>query len=62
MLMMVDANVHFHVFPRYSETRKWNGLAFPDLGWPGPPRLDGATKLDADQVASMVTEIALNFR
>src|SRR5687767_1945464 len=32
MLMMVDPNVHFHVIPRYSGTRSWNGLDFPDAG------------------------------
>src|SRR6185369_17304692 len=30
MLMMVDPNPHFHVLPRYSETRHWGGLEFPD--------------------------------
>jgi len=40
MLMMVDPDVHFHVFPRYSGERMYQGLAVPDAGWPGPPRLD----------------------
>ena len=62
MLMMVDPNVHFHVMPRYSESRNWNGLAFTDVGWPGPPRLESGVKLDADQIALLVTEIVLNFR
>jgi diadenosine tetraphosphate (Ap4A) HIT family hydrolase len=62
MLMMVDPNVHFHVIPRYSEARSWGGIAFADAGWPGPPRLDGAVKLEEAQIAKLVTEIALNFR
>lgn len=62
MLMMVDPNVHFHVVPRYSEPRRWNGIAFPDEGWPGPPRLDAAVKLDEGQLRALVTEVALNFR
>ena len=57
MLMMVDPNVHFHVIPRYSEPRSWGRLEFPDEGWPGPPRLDAATKLGEDQLASLVTEM-----
>ena len=28
MLMMVDPNVHFHVIPRYSAPREWNGSTF----------------------------------
>ena len=39
MLMMVDPHVHFHVIPRYSGSREWNGLELADAGWPGPPDL-----------------------
>jgi diadenosine tetraphosphate (Ap4A) HIT family hydrolase len=62
MLMMVDPHVHFHVIPRYSQARSWNGIAFPDAGWPGTPRLDAAVKLDAGQLELLVTEVASNFR
>ena len=53
MLMMVDPNVHFHVIPRYSEARRWNGMEFPDAGWPGPPRVDVAVKLDAEMLGAL---------
>ena len=62
MLMMVDPNVHFHVIPRYSESRTWTGIDFPDAGWPGPPQLGSALALSADQIAAMAAEIAANFR
>jgi diadenosine tetraphosphate (Ap4A) HIT family hydrolase len=62
MLMMVDPHVHFHVIPRYSEPRNWNRIAFPDKGWPGPPRLDAAIRLESEQLALLVTEAASNFR
>jgi diadenosine tetraphosphate (Ap4A) HIT family hydrolase len=39
MLMMIDPDVHFHVLPRYSETRKFEGTGFSDSGWPGAPDL-----------------------
>jgi diadenosine tetraphosphate (Ap4A) HIT family hydrolase len=39
MLMMVDPNVHFHVIPRYSVPRTFEGHVFVDAGWPGPPDL-----------------------
>ena len=39
MLMMVDPNVHFHVFPRYEGGRSINGIEIEDRGWPGPPDL-----------------------
>lgn len=62
MLMMVDPNVHFHVIPRYSEARRWNGIEFPDAGWPGPPRLDVAVKLDAEMLGALTAELASTFR
>jgi diadenosine tetraphosphate (Ap4A) HIT family hydrolase len=43
MLMMVDPHVHFHVVPRYSGERNWEGISFPDSGWPGLPDLGKAT-------------------
>lgn len=37
MLMMVDPYVHFHVVPRYSQERTFEGQKFYDYAWPGPP-------------------------
>jgi diadenosine tetraphosphate (Ap4A) HIT family hydrolase len=62
MLMMVDPNVHFHVIPRYSTPRRWKDVEFPDCGWPGPPRLDTAVRLDEKQLSQLVTEIASTLR
>ena len=39
MLMMVDPDVHFHVIPRYENSRRFSDQDFPDHGWPGPPDL-----------------------
>ena len=62
MLMMVDPNVHFHVIPRYSEPRSWNGIQFPDAGWPGPPQLGGAVQLSDGEIGTLAKEVATNFR
>lgn len=62
MLMMVDPNPHFHVFPRYSAPRDWDGVAFPDAGWPKAPRLDAAVRLDDDRIARLAGELTANFR
>jgi diadenosine tetraphosphate (Ap4A) HIT family hydrolase len=61
MLMMVDPNVHFHVIPRYSEPRMWNGMEFLDAGWPGVPRLELAVKLDAEQLHLLATDVSSQF-
>ena len=45
MLMMVDPNVHFHVFPRYSGTRTIDDVTIRDAAWPGPPDLKSAPDL-----------------
>jgi diadenosine tetraphosphate (Ap4A) HIT family hydrolase len=58
MLMMVDPHVHFHVLPRYSGMREWQGLSFADAGWPGPPDLRSATALDGGQQSRLRDEIA----
>jgi diadenosine tetraphosphate (Ap4A) HIT family hydrolase len=47
MLMMVDPNVHFHIFPRYPGSRTMEGVTVLDSGWPGPPDLKSAPDIDA---------------
>ena len=61
MLMMVDPHVHFHVLPRYAGSRDWNGLPFPDHGWPGPPDLKSATTLQPDTLALLREALAGRF-
>jgi diadenosine tetraphosphate (Ap4A) HIT family hydrolase len=61
MLMMVDPNVHFHVIPRYSRPRGWNGVEFPDAGWPGPPQLGSAVQLSEDQIEALAKELKLKL-
>jgi diadenosine tetraphosphate (Ap4A) HIT family hydrolase len=53
MLMMVDPHVHFHVIPRYDGSRSYQGEAFADAGWPGPPALAQAVDLGAQGAATL---------
>ena len=53
MLMMVDPHVHFHVFPRYAGDRDLAGITIADAGWPGPPDLKSAIRLDDDQILAV---------
>ncbi|MFZ9396699.1 MAG: HIT family protein [Erythrobacter sp.] len=57
MLMMVDPHVHFHVIPRYQGSREWQGLEFPDAGWPKLPELGQAVALQPQQIASLVNAL-----
>ncbi len=58
MLMMVDPHVHFHVIPRYSGSREWNGLDFADAGWPGPPDLKSVANLSDKDISALRDELA----
>jgi diadenosine tetraphosphate (Ap4A) HIT family hydrolase len=58
MLMMVDPNVHFHVFPRYSGSRSFAGLNIADHGWQGPPDLKSAVTLDEAGIARAANALA----
>jgi diadenosine tetraphosphate (Ap4A) HIT family hydrolase len=44
-LMMVDPHVHFHVLPRYAVSQNFDGVIFPDAGWPAMPDLKSAPAL-----------------
>ena len=54
MLMMVDPHVHFHVIPRYADTRSLAGISIADPGWPGPPDLKSAASLDQASIEAAV--------
>ena len=62
MLMMVDPNPHFHVIPRYAGSRAWNGVEFPDVGWPKAPQLGSEIALSPEQIGALAKELASNFR
>ena len=57
MLMMVDKEVHYHVLPRYSETRNFEGVDYPDPGWPAVPDLTSGPVLGGESLAAMVAGI-----
>ena len=52
-LMMVDPHVHFHVIPRYSAARAFDGGTFPDVSWPKPPDVTAALALTPGQMAAL---------
>ena len=62
MLMMVDPHVHFHVLPRYAVSQDFEGVAFPDPGWPGVPDLKSAPVLTEFQQSSLHGALLDAFR
>ncbi|MGB5591531.1 MAG: HIT family protein [Gammaproteobacteria bacterium] len=61
MLMMVDPDVHFHVLPRYPETRQFHEISFADVGWPGPPDLSAATTTAASTNVALIELLRSNW-
>ena len=57
MLMMVDPDVHFHVLPRYAQSRSFAGLEFRDHGWPGPPGFARFNDTDGETNRSMLARL-----
>ena len=48
LLMMVDRQVHFHVLPRYAQSREFMGETFVDHQWPNPPLLTDPITMTAE--------------
>ena len=60
MLMMIDPDVHFHVFPRYSGPRLFNEQEFIDYGWPGPPDLRQANITSVELNQAILSQLSTN--
>ena len=61
MLMMVDPDVHFHVLPRYGGVRNFEGVAFSDDAWPGPPQITNALELSETVFEALLADLAARF-
>jgi len=60
MLMMVDPDVHFHVFPRYSSPRHFAEHEFLDRGWPGPPDIKQANLTSVELNQAILSHLHSN--
>ncbi len=61
MLMMVDPDVHFHVIPRYAETKFFADREFVDASWPGPPDLGQSNESDSSINRQIVDYLSENW-
>ena len=57
MLMMVDPHVHFHVIPRYGNSRKHQSIIATDTGWPGLPNLGQEITISPQQKGELLNLI-----
>ena len=61
MLMMIDPNVHFHVFPRYEGDRSFEDVALTDNGWPGLPDLKSGQILPQPILEGLCNRLMQNW-
>ncbi|MCB1856686.1 MAG: HIT family protein [Gammaproteobacteria bacterium] len=61
MLMMVDPDVHFHVLPRYRESKCYGDCWFTDHGWPGPPDLSQSNPVDSKTKHVLLDDLRDNW-
>lgn len=57
MLMMVDPDVHFHVIPRYSQSKEFAGKTFVDAGWPKVPDFGKVNETNASMNRQIVDHL-----
>ena len=62
MLMMKDPEVHFHVIPRYSADKEFEGINFKDQFWPSAPRLKEVNQIDHSILIKLVEKMKAAFR
>ena len=61
MYMMVDPDVHFHVFPRYEANREFGGFIFKDYGWPGMPEVNNVNEISVEKMKLLVEILSDEF-
>jgi diadenosine tetraphosphate (Ap4A) HIT family hydrolase len=60
MLMMVDHHVHYHVIPRYEETRSFARKEWVDNGWPALPLIGDSQHADDPGLLQVIRDRLLN--
>ena len=61
-LMMVDKEVHMHIIPRYSNTKKFKNKSYFDMGWPGLPDLKYTNDLNKSELMFLKEYLKINFK
>lgn len=61
MLMMVDPIVHFHIIPRYSTDKEFEGAIFKDFSWPVKPDIDIKNDISEDMLKKILFKLREKF-
>jgi diadenosine tetraphosphate (Ap4A) HIT family hydrolase len=54
MLMMVDHHVHYHVIPRYKQSKFFGDLSWIDNAWPGVPAISDKQHNDHQEIYPLI--------
>lgn len=61
MLMMRDPEVHFHVVPRYSTDKEFDGVIFKDSAWPKKADIDVVNDVGDDTLQKITSALRKQF-
>lgn len=61
MLMMVDPEVHFHVVPRYSSDKEFEGVIFRDSAWPKKADIDEINEVSEEMLQKITLVLRKQF-
>lgn len=61
MFMMKDPEVHFHVVPRYSADKEFEGFVFRDSAWPKKADIDIVNDIDQETLEKIVNKLRQEF-
>jgi len=62
MFMMKDPEVHFHIVPRYSQDKNFEGFIFKDTGWPSMFDWKNPHEVDKTTFNKLVKKLKSEFK
>lgn len=62
MLMMVDPEVHFHIFPRYSKEILFADKSVNDPFWPGIADLSKAIDFNEEELKELLRQLIIHIK
>lgn len=62
MTMMVDPEVHFHIFPRYAKDKNFEGFIFKDAGWPSFFDWKNPHEVDKTTFSKLIEKLKSEFK
>jgi len=62
MFMMRDPEVHFHIVPRYSQDKNFEGFIFKDTDWPNMPDWKNSNEINETTFSKLIEKLKSEFK